>query len=294
MDKKTLKGTGVALITPFFEDKSVDFESLGRIIENVIEKGVDYLVTMGTTGESATLDWDERVAIMDFTVSSVKDRVPVVAGFGGNNTQAVINSINNYHFKGIDAVLSVSPYYNKPTQEGIYQHYKAISEYCPVPIILYNVPGRTSSNIQAETTLRLARDFENIIAVKEASGNLEQCMQIAMDRPDGFLLISGDDALTLPMMSFGADGVISVIANAAPATFSEMVRMAAQGRYEEARKLHFRAMQLIPLLFRDGNPGGVKAALAAKGMIKNILRLPLVPVSDGLSKEIAAVINNME
>ncbi len=293
MDRKKLRGTGVALVTPFYEDYSIDFESLGKLIEHVIEGGVDYVVTMGTTGESATLDQDEREAVMDFTVSSVKGRVPVVAGFGSNNTRAVIRSIHNYSFKGIDAILSVSPYYNKPGQKGIYQHYKAISENCEVPIILYNVPGRTSSNISAETTLRLAEDFENIIAIKEASGNLEQCMQIVSAKPDDFLVISGEDALTLPMIAMGMDGVISVIANVEPRIYSSMVKLALEARFDSARDFHYRAMKLIPLLFREGNPAGVKAALAAKGLMKNILRLPLVPASEALQKEIEAVLKSL-
>jgi len=293
MDRKKLRGTGVALVTPFYEDYSIDFESLGKLIEHVIEGGVDYVVTMGTTGESATLDQDEREAVMDFTVSSVKGRVPVVAGFGGNNTRAVIRSIHNYSFKGIDAILSVSPYYNKPGQEGIYQHYKAISENCEVPIILYNVPGRTSSNISAETTLRLAEDFENIIAIKEASGNLEQCMQIVSAKPDDFLVISGEDALTLPMIAIGMDGVISVIANVEPRIYSSMVKLALEAQLDSAREFHYRAMKLIPLLFREGNPAGVKAALAAKGLMKNIVRLPLAPASEALQKEIEAVLKSL-
>ncbi len=293
MDRKKLRGTGVALVTPFYEDKSVDFESLGGLIEHVIEGGVNYVVTMGTTGESATLDWDEKVAVMDFTVSSVKGRVPVVAGFGGNNTRAVIRSIHNYSFKGIDAILSVSPYYNKPNQEGIYRHYRAISENCELPIILYNVPGRTSSNISAETTLRLAEDFENIIAIKEASGDLEQCMQIVSRKPDDFLVISGEDALTLPMIAMGMDGVISVIANAEPRIYSSMVKLALEGQFESARDFHYLAMKLIPLLFKEGNPAGVKAALAAKGLIKNVVRLPLAPVSESLQKEIEEVLKSL-
>ncbi len=293
MDRKKLRGTGVALVTPFYEDMSIDFESLGKLIEHVIEGGVDYVVTMGTTGESATLDRDEKVAVMDFTVSSVKGRVPVVAGFGGNNTRAIIRSIHNYSFKGIDAILSVSPYYNKPNQEGIYRHYKAISENCELPIILYNVPGRTSSNISAETTLRLAEDFENIIAIKEASGDLEQCMRIVSRKPDDFLVISGEDALTLPMIAMGMDGVISVIANAEPRIYSGMVKLALEGQFESAREFHYRAMKLIPLLFKEGNPAGVKAALAAKGIMKNVLRLPLVPASEALQKEIEEVLKSI-
>jgi len=293
MDSKKLRGTGVALVTPFYEDFSIDFESLGKLIEHVIEGGVDYVVTMGTTGESATLDQDEKVSVMDFTVSSVKGRVPVVAGFGGNNTQAVIRSIHNYSFKGIDAILSVSPYYNKPSQEGIYQHYQAISENCEVPIILYNVPGRTSSNISAETTLRLAKDFDNIIAIKEASGNLEQCMQIVSGKPDDFLVISGEDALTLPMIALGMDGVISVVANVETRIYSNMVKLALEGQFESARDFHYRAMKLIPLLFREGNPAGIKAALAAKGLMKNIVRLPLAPASEALQKEIEKVLNSL-
>jgi 4-hydroxy-tetrahydrodipicolinate synthase len=263
------------------------------LINDVIDGGVDYLVTMGTTGESATLDWDEKVSVMEFTADKANGRVPVVAGFGGNNTQAIIDSIRRFHFNGIDGILSVSPYYNKPSQQGIYEHYKTISEATDLPVILYNVPGRTSSNILAETTLRLAQDCKNIIGIKEASGDLEQCMQIVKGKPKDFLVISGEDPLTLPMMSFGVDGVISVVANALPGLFSEMVRQANTGNFTKAGEYHLKAMDLIPLLFVEGNPAGVKAALAAKGTIKNVLRLPLVPVSNDTNEKIRAVMDGM-
>lgn len=293
MDTSKFKGTGVALVTPFSQDLTVDFKSLEKMIDHVIDGGVEYIVTMGTTGESATLDRDEKVAIMDFTIEKVKGRVPIVAGFGGNNTQAIITSIKQYHFKGIDGILSVSPYYNKPSQRGIYEHYKAISESTELPIILYNVPGRTSSNITAETTLKIAQDCKNVIGIKEASGDLEQCTAIAKGKSKDFLLISGEDPLTLPMLSFGADGVISVVANSQPKLFSDMVRAGLKGDFFEAGKLHLEAMELIPHLFSDGNPGGVKCALANQGHIDNILRLPLVPVNESTEQNIKEALGEL-
>lgn len=291
MKVSKLRGTGVALVTPFHEDKTIDFKALKAVINHVINGGVEYLVTMGTTGESATLNWDEKVRVMEFTAEQADGRVPVIAGFGGNDTQAVIEGISRFHFNGIDGILSVSPYYNKPSQKGIYEHYRAISESTELPIILYNVPGRTASNILAETTLSIAHDCKNVIGIKEASGDLEQCTEIVKRKPQDFLVISGEDALTLPMMSFGMDGVISVVANALPRLYSDMVRAAMDDNFLKAGELHLKAMDLIPLLFAEGNPGGVKAALAAMDMIKNELRLPLVPVSDELTGKIKEAMN---
>lgn len=274
-----LKGTGVALVTPFNTDGSVDFVSLEKLVNHCINGGLEYLVALGTTGESATLNKAEKKQVVDCIIKTANGRVPVVIGIGGNNTADVIETIKNTDFTGITAILSVSPYYNKPTQEGIYQHYKAIAEVVPKPIILYNVPGRTSSNILPATTLRLANDFKNIVAVKEASGNMEQIMDIIQHKPDGFLVISGDDALTLPIVAAGGDGVISVVANAFPKQFSDMVRLTLKGDVAAARPLHYLLTEIIKLLFAEGNPGGVKAALKQLGVMDDNVRLPLVKVS---------------
>lgn len=280
------KGTGVAIITPFHDSGNIDFVSLEQIVEHVIGQGVDYLVALGTTGESVTLSKDEKVAVLDFIVETVGRRLPVVAGIGGNNTQEVINTIKASSFDGIQAILSVCPYYNKPQQKGIYAHYKAIAGACPVPVILYNVPGRTSVNITAETTLKLAKDIPNIIGIKEASGNLIQCMEIINDRPADFLLISGDDALTLPLISLGADGVISVTANALPGKFSEMVHLALKGKTTKARAIHYEMLSFMNLLFADGNPSGIKAAMEAMGLCKSNVRPPLVKVNKTIYSQI--------
>ena len=291
--KTELRGTGVALVTPFKSNGDVDFDGLKRLIDHVIEGGVEYVVSLGTTGESATMDEDERRAVLDFTKKAVAERVPIIGGFGGNNTRAVIDDIRSADLNGVSAILSVSPYYNRPTQQGIYLHYKALSEESPLPIILYNVPGRTSSNITAETTLRLAHDFSNIIAIKEASGNLGQCMDIVAGKPDGFLVISGEDELTLPMISFGMDGVISVVANAFPKDYSDMVRLAMQGKFSEAAVHHFALLPIIRLLFAEGNPGGVKCALKLLSVCGDHLRLPLANVSaktEGVMKEAISVV----
>jgi 4-hydroxy-tetrahydrodipicolinate synthase len=273
------KGTGVAIITPFHDSGNIDFGSFEKIIEHVVRNGVNYIVTLGTTGESVTLSRDEKVAVLEFVIEIVSKRIPVVAGLGGNNTQEVINTLRTTSFEGVDAILSVCPSYNKPQQKGIYNHYKAIAGACPAPVILYNVPGRTSVNITAETTLRLANDFKNIIGIKEASGNLLQCMEIVKERPQGFLVISGDDALTLPMMSFGADGVISVVANAFPREFSEMVNLGLKGKFFKAKSYHFDLLKFTNALFMDGNPSGIKAAMEILGLCKSNVRLPLVKVN---------------
>lgn len=282
------RGTGIALITPFNENGSIDFEALRKVIEHDIKGGVEYLVSLGTTGETATLNKEEKLQVLRFTAELVNKRVPLVAGFGGNDTRELIEAIKGFDFEGYDALLSASPYYNKPTQEGIYQHYKAVAEASPVPVILYNVPGRTSSNVTAETTLRLARDFKNIIAVKEASGNFDQVMQIIKYRPDGFLVISGDDLITLPLIAAGADGVISVIGNAMPGDFSEMVRLALKSDFPSARKLHYKLTDLTNLLFAEGNPGGVKAVLQLMGIGTDQVRLPLWRISNELTNKLKA------
>ncbi len=285
------KGTGVALVTPFNDDKTVDYKSLKKLVEHVITNGVDFLVVLGTTGETATLTKDEKNEVLDFVIEVNNHRLPIVAGFGGNNTDEIINSIKARDFKNIDAILSVTPYYNKPSQAGIYEHYKAISKNSPVPIILYNVPGRTALNMTAETTLKLAHDFENIIAVKEASGNFPQIMEIVKNKPKDFMVISGDDALTMPLMSVGVEGVISVVANVLPSEFAGMVRFANAKDFFIAYDLHYNILDFINALFEDGNPGGIKAALSIKGIIKNNFRLPLVPVNEATYKKLKKLTN---
>jgi len=286
--KIKLRGTGIALVTPFLENKAVDYAGLERLINHCINGGVEYLVTLGTTGESVVLNHKEKQDIIDFTAKIVAKRVPLLGGFGGNDTMQVIEDIKNYDTSALDGILSASPSYNKPSQEGIYQHYKAIAESTELPILLYNVPGRTSKNMEASTTLRLAKDFKNIIGIKEASGNLEQCMQIVKHRPEGFLVISGDDNLTLPMLSFGCEGVISVVGQAVPKPFSGMVRAALAGDYKLAKDLHFKCMDLTNLLFEENNPAGIKAALNAINVCEEYLRLPNVPVNRNLAERIFA------
>ncbi len=281
-----LKGTGVALVTPFNEDASVDFEGLHKLIDFVIEGGVNYLVTLGTTGETPTLSKEEKKEIINKTFSIVAGRVPVVVGVGGNNTAAVIKEIETLPVEKATAILSASPYYNKPSQEGIYQHYKAIASSTAKPIILYNVPGRTGSNISAATTVRLAKEIENINGIKEASGNMAQCMQILRDKPQEFLVVSGDDALTMAQIACGMRGVISVAANCFPKDFSTMVSAALQDDFATARRLNTILLQGYDLLFAENNPAGVKAFLAELGVIKNHLRLPIVPLSEGIHKQV--------
>ncbi len=271
-----LQGTGVAIVTPFHNYGTIDFTNLGRLLEHVVDGGVDFVVGLGTTSEAATLTSDEKEAIMDFVKETVNGRVPLVLGVGGNSTHAVVGKLKKTDFTGIDAILSVTPYYNKPNQKGIYNHFKNVAAASPVPVILYNVPGRTASNITADTVLQLAHDFKNIVAVKEASGDLHQVMEILRQKPADFQVLSGDDALTYPMLALGAAGVISVVANVLPAQFSKMVRLALQGEYSRALALHYTLLPVIKQLFADGNPAGVKAALEIKGIVKNNLRLPLV------------------
>jgi len=268
---------GVALITPFKEDESVDYEALGRLVDYQVQNGTDYLVVLGTTAETPTLTEEEKKEIVSLVVSKVRGRIPVVLGLGGNCTRSIVEKLKNDNFDGIDAILSVVPYYNKPSQEGIYQHYKAISEATTLPIVIYNVPGRTGVNMTAQTTLRIARDFKNVVAVKEASGNITQMDDIIKNKPANFEVISGDDGITFPLITLGAVGVISVIGNAFPKEFSKMVRLALNGDYNNALTIHHRFTELIELLFVDGNPAGVKSILNTMGYIENKLRLPLVP-----------------
>jgi len=287
-----INGTGVALVTPFHNYNTIDFTSLGKIVEHVISNGVDYIVALGTTSEAVTMSKDERQAVLNYIIEVVNQRVPVVMGIGGNNTQDIIDTIKANNFDGIHAILSVAPYYNKPQQKGIYYHFKNIAAASPVPIILYNVPGRTSSNISAETTLKLANDFSNIIGVKEASGDLDQIMEIIQNKPKGFKVLSGDDALTFPMIMLGGDGVISVVANAFPKAFSLMVKQSLSGSKQKARTLHYSLLDIIHALFEDGNPSGIKAALEVMGLCSNNLRLPIVKVNKGTYNKIQSLVEN--
>ena len=280
-----LQGTGVAIVTPFKSSMEVDFDALGKMINFNIENGVEYIVSLGTTGEAPTLDEEEKFDIINYTYEKVHGKVPVVIGIGGNNTREVMENLQSYPLDKATAVLSTSPYYNKPSQEGIFQHYKNIADASPKPVILYNVPGRTCSNITAETTLRLA-EVPNIAGIKEASGNMVQCMHILRDRPDSFLVVSGDDHVTLPLIACGMDGVISVAANCFPKDFSAMVRFCLKGDFASARPLHYKCLEGNDLLFAENNPAGVKAFLYELGLIENILRLPVVPLSSSIHQKV--------
>ena len=274
-------GTGVALITPFLPDGSIDYEALERIIDFVIEGGVDYLVSLGTTGEAITLSSEECRQVLDFTIAKNRGRVPLVAGlFGSNFTEKIVRTVRDYDFKGIDAIMSSSPAYSKPSQEGIFAHYMAMEAVSKVPIIIYNVPGRTSSNVEAATSVRLARASEKFVAVKEASGDLEQIMRVLKNRPEGFLVLSGDDPLTLPLMGCGGDGAISVIANAYPGEFSGMVRAARQNDLTDARRYNELLLDVHPWLYVEGNPTGIKAAMELRGLCTRMVRIPLTPMTD--------------
>ena len=277
MKQNIFKGLGIALVTPFASDGSVDYDVLKNLLDYQLKNGADFFCILATTGETPTLTKDEKQKIKELVVEKVGDKVPILIGCGGNNTADVVNELQTADFSGIDGILSVCPYYNKPSQEGLYQHFKAIAGATNMPVVLYNVPGRTGVNLKAETTVRLARDCENIVAIKEASGSLEQVDEIIKNKPDGFDVISGDDALTFPMIACGAAGVISVIGNALPKEFSRMIRLEMKGEIESARKIHHKFTDLFNLLFVDGNPAGVKAMLHEMGMIENVLRLPLVP-----------------
>ncbi|GAB4297336.1 MAG: 4-hydroxy-tetrahydrodipicolinate synthase [Marinilabiliales bacterium] len=291
---KKLTGTGVALVTPFRKDESIDFKSLEKLVEHVISGGVDYLVVLGTTGESVTLSQDERIAVLEHIKEVNNNRKPIVLGIGNYNTRELQKSFGLYDFKGVSAVLSVTPYYNKPNQKGLYEHYKVAANEAPVPIILYNVPGRTGVNLAAETVIKLANDFDNIIAVKEASGNMSQIMEIINNKPDDFMVISGDDALTMPMISAGASGVISVVANAFPDIFSEMVRLCLKNKFDAARPLHYKLFEFINYLFADGSPGGIKTALCKLEITQTYLRKPLAAVNKTVSNKINLLVEEIK
>jgi len=291
---KRFRGTGVAIVTPFKSDSSIDFSALGRVVNHVVKGGVNYIVAMGTTGEASTLTKDEKQAVICHVLETADKRVPVVIGIGGNNTQEVINSIRGIELEGVDGILSVCPYYNKPSQRGIFQHFKAIANCSPLPVIIYNVPSRTSCNITSDTCLELAHECENIIAVKEASGDISQIMRVIMMKPENFLVISGDDMMTLPVIAAGGSGVISVLANAFPAECSELVNNALKNNFKAAREIQFRFMESIELLFADGNPSGVKAFLNIMNLCQNNLRLPLVPVNRTIYSRIQKAVEDLK
>ncbi|MFM2135801.1 MAG: hypothetical protein RL021_1201 [Bacteroidota bacterium] len=290
MDLKKFKGTGIALVTPFSKDGSVDYPSLKRLVEHCIRGKADYLVPLGTTGESVTLDKRERRSVVDFVVEVTDKRVPIMMGLGGNNTLEILRSFSDYDFRGIEAILSVSPYYNRPSQRGIYEHYKRLAAESPVPVMAYNVPSRTGSNMDAETTLELAHSVKNIIGIKEASGSVEKAMAIISRRPKGFLVVSGDDALTLPLLAAGADGLISVIANAYPKEISSLVRHGLSGDFSRARQLHYGLWDITNAIFAEGNPTGIKGLLKIKGISSEHVRLPLVPASASLMKRMSSLV----
>jgi 4-hydroxy-tetrahydrodipicolinate synthase len=291
MKKFTFKGTGVAIVTPFNKKGNIDHKGLKKLVNHLINGNVDYIVALGTTGESATLNKEEKKEVVQLILEYANGKVPVVLGLGGNNTAEVCNDFKLYDFKNIAAILSVSPFYNKPNQQGIFEHYKQISNVSPVPIILYNVPSRTGSNLTSDTTLQLAHEFKNIRAIKEASGNMEQCMRIIADKPKNFELISGDDNLTFPLMACGAGGVISVAAMVYPDKFSSMINHCLNGEFQKALKLHYQIMPVTDLLFADGNPGGVKEALNILGICEHHLRLPLYPPNKNVVDSLKKILN---
>lgn len=286
-------GMGVALITPFTNTKEIDYPALERVINHVLDKNADFLVVLGTTGETPALSSDEKVSVMRFVKDTVGGRAPLVVGMGGNNTAETIRQIKETDLDGYSAILSVVPYYNKPSQEGIYCHFKAIAEASPLPVILYNVPGRTGVNMTADTTLRLAHELPNIIGIKEASGQIQQIERLTREKPDSFAVLSGDDGMTYPLMALGAEGVISVLGNAFPKDFAEMVHLCLEGNYIEAVDYHYKFRDIIRLLFADGNPAGVKCVMHDMGLIENELRLPLVPVSEHTAQEILRCVKNL-
>lgn len=293
MDSLSLRGLGIALITPFDNDKNIDYDALGRVLNHVIDNGADYLVVLGTTGETATLTSGERNAVRKFCVRENHGRVPLIAGMGGNDTRALVEDIRGADLNGYSAILSVTPYYNKPSQEGLYCHFAEVAAASLLPVILYNVPGRTGVNLSAATTLRLAHEFPNIVAIKEASGNMKQIEEIINNRPSGFEVISGDDSLTYPLISLGAEGVISVVGNAFPREFGDMVRMCLDGDFQKALPVHYKFQKLYDELFVDGNPAGIKYLLHEMGFIQNELRLPLVPTRRETSDKIDAILNTI-
>lgn len=286
------RGTGVALVTPFKSDLTVDFEALRRVVDHVINNGVQYVVALGTTAETPTLDSNEKKEVLTSIINTVAGRVPVVCGMGGNNTYEIIQQLKEYDLSKVAGLLSVAPYYNKPSQEGMYQHFKAIAEATDKPIILYNVPGRTSSNLLPQTALKLANDFPNIVAIKEASGNLAQCMELVQNAPAHFAVLSGDDNLVVPQIAIGMEGVISVAANCFTRDFTDMVHASLEGDFATARKLHYQLLPGIDLLFAEGNPAGVKYVLQELGLIEGNIRLPLVPVSETTALKIKAFTTN--
>lgn len=293
MARNKFKGLGIALVTPFNQDGSVDYDSLRRLLDYQLSNGIDFVCVLGTTAETPTLTAGEKQQIITIVKDKVQGRLPILLGMGGNNTAAIVEQLHTFDFKGIDGILSVCPYYNKPSQEGLYQHFKTIAEASPVPVVLYNVPGRTGVNMTAETTLRLARDFDNIVAIKEASGNFTQIDDIIKNKPKDFDVISGDDGITFPLITLGASGVISVIGNALPREFSRMVRLALNGDYNNALLIHHKFTELFKLLFVDGNPAGVKAMLSAMGLIRNELRLPLVPSRISTMESISKIVSEL-
>lgn len=292
--KHALTGTGVAVVTPFQKSGKVDFDALTRVINHIIKGKCEYLVIMGTTGESPTLSKQEKSDILKHALQVAAGRVPVVYGVGGSSTMEVCDALEHTDFSGVTAILSVAPYYNKPNQRGLYEHYRHVAEASPLPVIMYNVPARTGMNMTADTTLKLAHDFPRLAAMKEASGNMEQIMAIIKEAPKDFLVISGDDLLTLPLIACGAQGVISVVANAFPKKFSEMVRLCLDGRFEKALPLHYDLMRATQLFFADGNPGGVKVALEAQKLCRADVRLPLMPVNDEVRTELLRVTRTLK
>lgn len=291
--RNQLRGTGVAIVTPFKKNSEVDYDALENLINHIISNGVEYIVSLGTTGETPTLSKKEKQEIVNFTIEKINGRTPVVVGIGGNNTKEVIEHLADFPLEKVSAILSNSPYYNKPSQEGIFQHYKALSEASPKPVILYNVPGRTGSNISAETTVRLAKECKNVGGIKEASGNVVQCMHILKNKPDDFLVVSGDDHIALPLIACGADGVISVAANCFPMDFSDMVRFSLKNDFEKAQKLNHKLLEGYDLLFVENNPAGVKAFLHEMKLIENALRLPLVPLSAVFHQKVKEVVQSL-
>ncbi len=294
MDINKFKGLGVAMVTPFTSTGDIDFDALKKLTQYLINNNVDYLVVQGTTGESPVLSADEKNKVLDTVIEINKGKLPIVYGIGGNNSLTVAQQLKKFTRKDVDAILSVSPYYNKPTQEGIFQHYKTISDASNHPIIVYNVPGRTSSNILAETTLRIAKECKNIIAVKEASGNFEQIMEIIQNKPKNFLVISGDDAITMPFIAAGGDGVISVVGNAFPKQFAHLVHAGLKHNVEKSREIHYQILPIIKHLFSEGNPAGIKEALKEIGLMDNYVRLPLVNVSEKTKKSIIKVTKSIK